>query len=79
VGLILMIQFVAFFGATAFARIAAWIGSKQAIVFSLVIWTGVVVYSYGWLQTTGQAWAIGAVIATRTRRVTTLRGRCSRR
>ena len=64
VGLILMIQFVAFFGAHLFERIAAVIGSKRAILLSLVIWTATIVYAYGWLQTTAQAWVMGAVIAT---------------
>jgi UMF1 family MFS transporter len=64
VGLILMIQFVAFFGAHLFERIAAFIGTKRAILLSLVIWTVTIVYAYGWLQTTAQAWVMGAVIAT---------------
>jgi UMF1 family MFS transporter len=64
VGLILMIQFAAFFGAHLFERIAAVIGTKRAILLSLVIWTATIVYAYGWLQTTAQAWVMGAVIAT---------------
>jgi UMF1 family MFS transporter len=63
IGLILMIQFVAFFGAHLFERIAAFIGAKRAILFSLGVWTAVVVYAYGWLQTPRQAWVMGAVIA----------------
>src|SRR5207237_7228277 len=38
-GLILMVQFVAFFGSLVFARIAAAIGSKRAILLSLALWT----------------------------------------
>ena len=64
VGLILMIQFVAFFGAHVFERIAALAGTKRAILLSLVIWTATIVYAYGWLQTTVHAWVMGAVIAT---------------
>ena len=64
IGLILMIQFVAFFGAHLFERIAAFIGTKGAILLSLVIWTATIVYAYGWLQTTAHAWVMGAVIAT---------------
>jgi len=30
----------------------------------LVVWTGIVVYAYAFLQTTAQAWVMGAVIAT---------------
>lgn len=43
---ILMVQFVAFFGALAFGRLAQWIGAKRAILISLVIWTGTVIYGY---------------------------------
>lgn len=64
IGLILMIQFVAFFGAHLFERIAAFVGTKRAILLSLVLWTATIVYAYGWLQTTAQAWVMGAVIAT---------------
>jgi UMF1 family MFS transporter len=64
VGLVLMIQFVAFFGAHLFARIAAATGASRAILLSLAIWTATILYAYGWLQTVGQAWVMGAVIAT---------------
>ena len=64
IGLILMIQFVAFIGAQLFERIAAFIGTKQAILVSLVIWAATIIYAYAWLQTTGQAWVMGAAIAT---------------
>jgi UMF1 family MFS transporter len=63
VGLILMVQFVAFFGALLFERIAAFVDTKQAILLSLVLWTGVIVYAYAFLQTVAQAWVMGAVIA----------------
>ncbi len=63
IGLILMVQFVAFGGAALFARLAALMGARSAILLSLVIWTAVIVYAYALLQTTGQAWIMGAVIA----------------
>jgi len=47
---ILMIQFVAFGGALLWGRLAKWIGAKQSIIVSLVIWSGVVIYAYGGLQ-----------------------------
>jgi UMF1 family MFS transporter len=47
---ILMIQFVAFFGALFWGRLAGWIGAKQSIIVSLVIWSGVVIYAYGGMQ-----------------------------
>jgi UMF1 family MFS transporter len=61
--LILVVQFVAFGGAIVFARIARLAGTKNAILLSLVLWTGVVVYAYGFLQTTAQAWGLGIAIA----------------
>jgi UMF1 family MFS transporter len=47
---ILMIQFVAFGGALFWGRLAKWIGAKQSILVSLVIWSGVVIYAYGGLK-----------------------------
>jgi len=64
IGLVLMIQFVAFFGARLFERIAVFTGTKQAILISLVIWASAIIFAYGWLQTTNQAWILGAIIAT---------------
>ncbi|MGH8893101.1 MAG: MFS transporter, partial [Actinomycetes bacterium] len=61
--LILMIQVVAVLGALGFARLANRVGTKRALLVSLAGWVGVVVYAYLALQTTGQAWALGAVIA----------------
>jgi UMF1 family MFS transporter len=61
--LILMVQFVAFFGALAFGVLARWTGAKRAILISLVIWTGVTVYTYFFLQTVSQFFVMGAVIA----------------
>ncbi|HEX5839097.1 MAG TPA: MFS transporter [Anaerolineales bacterium] len=50
IAVILMIQFVAFFGALFWGRLARWIGAKQSIVVSLLIWAAVVIYAYGGLQ-----------------------------
>lgn len=63
IGLILMVQFIAFAGALLYERIARVAGTKRAILSSLVIWSGVVIYAYGFLQSTTQAWIMGAVIA----------------
>ncbi len=60
--LILMVQFVAFFGALGFGYLARWMGSKRAIVASLVIWTAVTVYAYALLESTAQMFVMGAVI-----------------
>jgi len=43
---ILMIQFMAFFGALLWGKLANWVGAKRAIIVSLVIWAGVVIYAY---------------------------------
>jgi MFS transporter, UMF1 family len=63
-GLVLMVQFVAFGGALAFERVAVLLDAKKAILLSLAIWIGIVVYAYGWLQTVAQAWIMGAALAT---------------
>jgi MFS transporter, UMF1 family len=63
IALVLMIQFVAFFGALLFERIATAVRAKNAILLSLVVWTFVVMYAYGFLHTKSQAWAMGAAIA----------------
>jgi len=43
---ILMIQFMAFFGALLWGRMANWFGAKRSIVISLFIWAGVTIYAY---------------------------------
>jgi UMF1 family MFS transporter len=59
----LMVQFVAIFGALFFERLAYATKTKNAILVSLVLWAGVVIYGYGFLHTTRDAWAMGVVIA----------------
>ena len=61
-GIFLLVQFVAIFGALIFERLAYAIGTKYAILVSLVIWSGIVIYGYGFLQATRDAWAMAAVI-----------------
>lgn len=63
VQLVLMVQFIAFFGALAFGYLARWLGSRRAIMVSLVIWLGVSVYTYAILQTKLQFFIMGGVIA----------------
>ena len=63
VQVILIVQFAAFFGALLFNWVAKAIGSKRAIMVSLVIWTSVLVYAYGLLQTKLQFFILGAAIA----------------
>jgi UMF1 family MFS transporter len=59
----LMVQFVAIFGALLFERIANLMGTKKAILISLVLWAGVVIYGYGFLHTTSEAWIMAIFIA----------------
>jgi len=58
-----LVQFVAFLGALGFERLAYALGTKRAILVSLVGWAGVVVYAYGFLHTVTQAWILAVVIA----------------
>jgi UMF1 family MFS transporter len=46
IAVILMIQFVAFFGALLWGKLAKWIGAKRAVIVSLIIWSGVVTFAY---------------------------------
>jgi UMF1 family MFS transporter len=48
---------------SSFERIAVVLNTKKAILVSLLIWTGIVVYAYGFLQTVAQAWIVGAILA----------------
>jgi MFS transporter, UMF1 family len=61
--LVLMIQFVAFFGALIFGRLAQRIGAKRSIIVSLVIWTGVVIFAYAFLYEVWQLFVLGFVLA----------------
>lgn len=72
--LILMIQFVAFFGALFFGRLAGRIGAMRALIVSLFIWSATVIYAYVGLRSQAPSalgisvaelefWILGAVIA----------------
>ncbi len=63
-GLILVVQFVACAGALLFNRVADAVTTKTAILLSLVVWIGIVLYAYGALHTVTQAWIMGVVLAT---------------
>jgi len=60
---ILMVQFVAFLGSILFNYISKAVGTKRAIMISLLIWTGALVYAYGFLRTSLHFFILGAVIA----------------
>ena len=59
----LMVQFVAVAGALLFERLAYLIKTKNAIVISLLIWAGIVIYAYRFLHTVIEAWVLAALIA----------------
>lgn len=60
---ILMVQFMAFFGAMGFNVFARRIGGKAAVMTSLVIWTGVLVYIYSLVRTTQDFFIAAAGVA----------------
>ena len=60
--MILMVQFVAFFGALVFNRLAAAVGAKRAVMISLAIWSGVLIAIYVSVRTTAQFFLMGAVV-----------------
>lgn len=63
---ILMIQFMAFFGALFWGKLAGWIGAKQSVIVSLVVWAAVVIYAYSGLKgsnVTLEFFILGAFIA----------------
>ena len=70
---ILMIQFVAFGGAYGFAWLAGRMGTRNAIILSLAIWSVTVVYAWGGMKSTAQVlgmeqrqlefWVLGFVVA----------------
>ncbi len=61
--LILMIQFMAFFGALIFGWLAQRIGAKKSILISLVIWAGIVIYAYAFLYEIWQLFLLGVFVA----------------
>jgi len=61
--LILMIQFIAFFGALAFGWLAQRIGAKKSIIISLFIWAGIVIYAYAFLYEIWQLFLLGVFVA----------------
>ena len=59
----LFVQFLAVGGALLFERLAYLIKTKNAIIVSLVIWAGVVIYAYRFLNSVREAWVMAGVIA----------------
>lgn len=59
----LMVQFVAVVGALLFERLAYLLNTKNAIILSLLIWSGIVIYANQFLDTVAEAWIMAAMIA----------------
>jgi UMF1 family MFS transporter len=59
---VLVVQFVAFFGAVVFNFVAKATGTKRAIIISLIIWVCTIVYAYAALKTARDFLIMGAVI-----------------
>ncbi len=55
-------QVFALIGAIAFERLSRVIGTKQTIILSLAIWAGIVIFAYGFLQTSTQAYIMAIFI-----------------
>lgn len=58
---LLIIQFVAMFGSFLFGKIAGRIGTKRAIMITLGIWSGVVVYAY-FIDTMTEFFILGMIV-----------------
>lgn len=59
---ILMVQFVAFGGAMAFNQLAQSITARKAILFALIIWTGVLIYAYGFVRNTTEFFVLSGLV-----------------
>lgn len=60
---ILMAQFMGFFGALGFQKLAAAMGAKPAVVLSLVVWAAALVYIYLVVDNVVQFFVITAVVS----------------
>ncbi|MEM8924587.1 MAG: MFS transporter [Actinomycetota bacterium] len=61
--LVLMIQFVAIPGSLLFGRAAERLGAKRAMIINLVVWMGLVVYAFGFLDSIAELWVMGGILA----------------
>ncbi len=60
--LVLMVQFVAFFGALLFGLLAGRVGAKRAIIVSLLIWAGIAVWAQLSLRSVSEFWLLGVFV-----------------
>jgi len=61
-GIFVVAQLFALIGALVFERIARVIGAKRTIIVCLTIWSGIVIFAYGFLQSFLQAWIMASFI-----------------
>lgn len=61
-GIFVVAQISALFGALIFERISRFLGAKRTIIVCLAIWSGIVIYAYGFLENTTQAYAMAVFI-----------------
>lgn len=61
-GIFIVAQIMAVIGSIIFERISRFIGAKRTIMICLSIWGGIVVFAYGFLASSMQAWIMGAFI-----------------
>lgn len=61
--LVLLIQFIAIPGSLGFGRLAERIGAKRALVGNLVVWAALVIYAFAALDSIGELFALGVVLA----------------
>jgi UMF1 family MFS transporter len=60
---VLLVQFVAIFGALGFAYVAKIVGTKLALMVTLAIWTVSLIYTYGFMRSTLQVFGGATIIA----------------
>lgn len=58
---LLIIQAIAILGALAFSRIAGLIGAKRAVMITLALWSGIVIYAY-FIQSAAEYYTLGIVV-----------------
>ncbi len=58
---LLLVQFVAIFGALLFGWLAKKTGTKQSVMCTLVVWSGVVIYAY-FIQSPVEYFILGAIV-----------------
>jgi len=58
---LLIIQFVAIFGALMFSRVAEKLSTKRALMITLLLWSGVVIYAY-FMTTAREFYILGIIV-----------------